>query len=187
MAETAGTESLTKRSETRCLRLGAGEQRELIVGKSHIIRLRRGDDYVVRISVDGFQLPDPDQADVLSDEMKLPMNTSVDIRRDPTLAGNKVDLKKVRSYDESLEKLVDDYRINFPNKAINRQGQGIDFTDIGDGPFSGLSIMIGAAGRRAKDNMISITGQQPAPEKKFAAEETTPKSAERWNAGGQAG
>ena len=85
------------------------------------------------------------------------MNTSVDIGRDPTLADNKVDLKRGENYyDESLEKRVDDYRINFPNRAVNLRGQQIDFTDIGDGPFSGLSITVGTAGRRAGDNMISI-------------------------------
>jgi len=153
----AGYERLTKKSETKTLRLAAGESIELIMGKGHIIRLRRGNDYVARISMDGFQLPDPDKANVLSDEVKLPMNTSVGIRRDSTLTDNKLDLKKVQNYDEALEKRVDDYLINFPNMVISLQGQSIDFTDIEDNHFSGLSIMIGVAGRRKDDNMIFIT------------------------------
>jgi len=106
--------------------------------------------------------------------VKLPMNTSVDIGRDPTLADNKVDLKRGENYyDESLEKRVDDYRINFPNRAVNLQGQDIDFTDVEDGPFPGLSIMIGVSGRRKGDNMISIMNHDggfgvAVPEKKFA-------------------
>ena len=156
MEETSISE-ITKRSETRALRLAEGESIELILGKDHVIRLRRGNDYIVRISIDGFQLPDPDKANVLSDEVKLPMNTSVGIRRDSTLTDNKLDLKKVQNYDEALEKRVDDYLINFPNMVISLQGQSIDFTDIEDNHFSGLSIMIGVAGRRKDDNMIFIT------------------------------
>jgi len=93
----AGYERLTKKSETKTLRLAMGESIELIMGKGHIIRLRRGSDYAIRISMDGFQLPDPDKANVLSDEVKLPMNTSVGIRRDSTLTDNKLDLKKVQN------------------------------------------------------------------------------------------
>ncbi len=151
-----GYEKLTKRSETRILRLAAGESIELIMGEGHIIRLRRGKDYVVRISVDGFKLPGPDKAEVLSDEVELPMNASVEIRRDQILADNKLDLKRVKNHDESLEKQIEDYHLNFPNRAVNFQGQNIDFTDIESGPFSGLSIMIGVSGRRAEDNMIFI-------------------------------
>lgn len=141
-----GYERLTKRSETRTLRLVEGESIELILGRDHIIRLRRGNDGVVRISADG-----------LSDEVKLPPNASVDIRRDPALADNGLDLKKAENYDESLGRRVVDYRINLPNRAVNLCSEEIDFTDIGDRPFSGLSIMIGVAGRRVGDNMIVIT------------------------------
>ena len=170
-----GHERLTAKCETS-LRLSPGEPIELILGKDHIVRLRRGDDYVARISVDGFKLPDPDKTDALSDEAELPMNASVDIGRDPTLADNKVDLKRGENYDESFGKRVDNYRLNFPNRAVNLQGQDIDFTDIGDGPFSGLSIVIGVSGRRAGDNMIFITARQPAPEKKSAAGVSVPLS-----------
>ena len=150
----AGYERLTKKSETKTLRLAAGESIELIMGKGHIIRLRRGNDYVARISMDGFQLPDPDKADILSDEIELPVNAIVNIRRDSALADNeKLDLKKMENYDIWLKKLVYDYHIHLPNKTVNLRGQQIDFTDIGDGPFSGLSITVGAAGRRAEDNV----------------------------------
>ena len=173
-----GYERLTKRSEAKCLRLATGESIELIMGKDHIIRLRRGNDGVVRISIDGFQLPDPEHVGVFLDEVELPANTSVDIRRDSILADNKFDLERMKNYDESLEKRVNDDYINFPNSAVNLHGQGVDFTDIGDGPFSGLSIMID--GRRAGDNTIIITNhdgrfgvavpvQPPVPEKKFSA------------------
>lgn len=141
-----GHEGLTEKSETRTLRLVEGESIELILGRDHIIRLRRGNDGVVRISADG-----------LSDEVKLPPNASVDIRRDPALADNGLDLKKAENYDESLGRRVVDYRINLPNRAVNLCSEEIDFTDIGDRPFSGLSIMIGVAGRRVGDNMIVIT------------------------------
>ena len=151
-----GCERLTKRSETRILRLAAGEQIELIMGKGHIIRLKRGNDYVVRISIDGFKLPDP-ETNALLDEVELPANTSVDIRRDSALADNKIDLKRAKYYDEELKKLVNDDHINFPNMAVNLQGQGADFTDIGNSHFSGLSIMTGVVGRRAGDNTIIIT------------------------------
>lgn len=151
-----GYERLAKRSETRRLRLNPGEQIELIMGKGHIIRLRRGIDYVVRISMDGFQLPDS-ETDALSDEVKLPANASVDIRRNSALADNKLGLKRIESYDEFMKRRVVDYHINFPNMAVNLQDQNIDFTDIEDGHFAGLSILLGVAGRRAEDNMIFIT------------------------------
>ena len=165
-----GHERLTAKRETS-LRLSSGEQIELIMGKGHIIRLRRGNDGVVKISMDGFQLPDPDKTDVLLDEVELPVNAIVNIRRDSALADNELDLKKMGNFDRWLKKVVYDYHIHLPNKAVSLRDQQIDFTDIGDGPFSGLSITVGTVGRRAEDNMIFITtNQQPAPEKKFAAE-----------------
>jgi len=161
-----GHERLTAKRETS-LRLSSGEQIELIMGKGHIIRLRRGNDGVVKISMDGFQLPDPDKTDVLLDEVELPVNAIVNIRRDSALADNELDLKKMGNFDRWLKKVVYDYHIHLPNKAVSLRDQQIDFTDIGDGPFSGLSITVGTVGRRAEDNMIFITARQPAPESPF--------------------
>lgn len=149
-----GYERLTKKPETKSLRLTADKPIELTLRNGHVFRLRRGDDGVVRISMNNFQLPDP-ETDVLSDEVKLPANASVDIRRNPALADNKINLKKTGNYDEFLERRVNDYHIYLPNRAVNLLGQQIDFMDIGDEPFSGLSILM--VGRRAGDNMIFIT------------------------------
>lgn len=168
-----GREGPTKKSETRSLRLTVDKPIELILGNGHAFNLRRGDDGVVKLSMDGFQLPDPEKTGAFLDEIELAVNTSVNIRRDLTLADDKLNLERLENFDGSIKQRVVDYHFHLPNRAINLHGQKIDFTDIGDRPFSGLSIMV--AGRRAGDNMVFITNHDggfgvAAPEKSLPRE-----------------
>lgn len=149
-------ERLTKKSETRSLRLTADKPIELTLRNSHVFRLRRGEDGVVRISMNNFQLPDPDNAGVLLDELNLPAYACVDIRRtgsQPT----RLAIEKIIAYDEFLGRRTSDFHIDLPDRPVNSLGENVDFTDMGKEPISELSIMVGVGGRRAGDNMVFIT------------------------------
>lgn len=169
-----GRERPTKKPETRSLRLTADKPIELILGNGHAFNLRRGKDGVVRISMNNFQLPDPDNAGVLINELNLPAYACVDIRRTGCQPA-RLAIEKITAHDESLGRQTLDFHIDLPDRLVNSLGENVDFTDIGKAPMPGLSIMVGVGGRRGGDNMVFITNHDggfgvAAPEKSLPRE-----------------
>lgn len=147
-----GYERLDFIGGTRTLRLVAGEPIELIFGYNHKIKLRKGDDGVVGISIDGFQLLDSraNGDGAPRDELIFPANMDVVISRDSEddeLAEEKT--SRIKAYQEQDQDGDVFYSVKLPDQAVNLQGKKIDFTDTDEGDIIDISLM--------ENNEVEIT------------------------------
>lgn len=147
-----GYERLIEVYAERVLQLTKEKPIGLILGRDHKINLRRGDDGIVRISIDGFKLPDPDNNEedggALANELELSVGAKVEITRSGELAEIQIEQIEVQEDEDSN----DVYCIDLPDEVVNLRGEQIDFTDVNND--WALSILIG---RRLGDNKIVIT------------------------------